>query len=189
MSRRKKRKNRSAGGEETIELVLMPFIDVFSLLTTFLLFSAVFVHIGVLEVQVPFLSNAAPPKANDQTRVISIKADVRKDSIEIITSWSKPPINEKKYMFEHNEKGIAEMHQRLVQIRVSNPTVDLVTLFTDDDVTFEKLVLVLDSIKLLSEGDPAIPVTTEGAEAKNTEESRVSSIMLYPKVVMGSVLL
>ena len=57
----------------------MPFVDIFSLLTTFLLFSAVFVKIGILEVQVPFLSNAAPPPDEKPSRSISVNVDMEND--------------------------------------------------------------------------------------------------------------
>ena len=53
MSRRKKRK-KAAYNE--IVLNIMPFIDVFSMLNTFLLYSAVFLAVGIIEVQIPYLS-------------------------------------------------------------------------------------------------------------------------------------
>ena len=76
MAGHRKKKRMGADGGGSIELNVMPFIDVFSLLTTFLLFSAVFVQIGILEVQVPFLSNSNPPDNSKPSRDLSIKLDV-----------------------------------------------------------------------------------------------------------------
>lgn len=52
MSKKKKRKQLES---QSAQLNIMPFIDIFSMLNTFLLISASFVSIGILKVQVPFL--------------------------------------------------------------------------------------------------------------------------------------
>ena len=58
MSSRKRRKQKAGFVEGApVELNVMPFIDVFSLLTTFLLFSAAFITIGILEVQIHYFRN------------------------------------------------------------------------------------------------------------------------------------
>lgn len=165
-----------------IELNIMPFIDVFSLLNTFLLFSAVFLSIGIIEVQIPFLTNAPPPK-QEKTRVFSVNVDVEPEKIELTTSWSAAPVNEQKQTFALNETGVAELHTKLIALRGQNQETDLITLFSEDDVTYEKLTMVLDSIKFLKEGDPVFREIDS-----NTKESRPSPF-LYPKVVMGSVIL
>jgi biopolymer transport protein ExbD len=67
---RRRRAKRPGIGYRDIELNIMPFIDVFSLLNTFLLLSAVFFSLGMLEVQLPFFSNA-PQKDSKPTRDLS----------------------------------------------------------------------------------------------------------------------
>ena len=91
--KQKKKKKRKAIKYRDIELNIMPFIDVFSLLNTFLLMSAVFIAIGVLEVQIPFLSSA-PPDTKDNERTLDISVDVEKEKIEVTTVWSRAPENE-----------------------------------------------------------------------------------------------
>jgi hypothetical protein len=166
-----------------IELNIIPFIDVFSLLNTFLLFSAVFVATGIIEVQIPFLSSAPPPK-EDLERSISVKVDLSKDKIECITSWSPGPENEQKWSFSNNKDGMKELHARLVQIRKENPTSDKVTFFTEDDVIWENISGVLDSIKLREEADPVF--NSPPVDGKPGAPDREN---LFPKVVMGSVIL
>ena len=48
------------------KLLSWNIIDIFSLLCTFLLFSAVYVSIGIQTVQVPFFTNAASDKKDDE---------------------------------------------------------------------------------------------------------------------------
>ncbi len=165
-----------------IELNIMPFIDMFSMLNTFLLFSAVFLSIGIIEVQIPFLTNAPPPK-QQKTRNLQVNVDIEPDKIEVTTAFSAPPENEQKTTYALNESGVAEMHARLVSIRQQNEDTDLVTLFSGDDVTYEKLTLVLDNIKFRNEADPVFR-----EKDPRTGELR-TSVFLFPKVVMGSVIL
>ena len=61
------------------ELNIVPFIDVFSMLNTFLLMTAVFTAIGIIEVQIPFLTSAPPPK-EELTRSLDVKVDMEKDA-------------------------------------------------------------------------------------------------------------
>lgn len=182
----KKKKKKSAGGDSTVELNLMPFIDIFSLLTTFLLFSAVFVQIGILEVQVPFLSNAAQPDDEKPSRTIVVNVDVQKEKLAIETSWSAPPEDQQKHEYSHDEQGILEMHNKLVELRIENAETDKVTLFADDDVPYEQVSKILDAVKLLREGDPPVP---NSDTASPDQDDRMSKIYLYKKVVMGSVML
>lgn len=183
----------AGGGTETVDLNLMPFIDIFSLLTTFLLFSAVFVHIGILEVQVPFLTNAPPPPTKS-SRSISVKVDLGEKNIEVITEYSEPPVDQRKYNFEHTDTGVASMHKKLIEIRQSTPENDKLTFFVDDEVTYEKMTRVLDEIKFVSQGEPQFKEIADdsGEEDDPAAKQKLSGDGqngLYPKVVMGSVLL
>ena len=76
MSRKKKKRSIPY---KDVELNIMPFIDIFSMLNTFLLFSAVFLSVGVLEVQIPFLSNQPPPDDPKDSRLFQVNVDVSKE--------------------------------------------------------------------------------------------------------------
>lgn len=178
-----KRKKRKTVKYRDIELNIMPFIDVFSLLNTFLLMSAVFLSIGVLEVQIPFLSSA-PPDTKDTERTLDVKVDVEQDKIEVTTSWSKPPENEEKKEFSLNKTGLAEMHKLLIEIRRSNTSVDKVSLYTEDEVIWKDVAAVIDAIKSRLPGDPVI-VPKDGTDT----EKAIAAEFLFPKVVMSSVML
>jgi biopolymer transport protein ExbD len=178
-----KKKKRKSVKYRDVELNIMPFIDVFSLLNTFLLMSAVFLSIGVLEVQIPFLSSA-PPDTKDTERVFDVKVDVEKERIEVTTSWSKPPVNEEVKRFDLTKAGAAELHKHMVNIRKANPDTDKVSLFTEDDVIWKEVAMVIDAIKSRLPGDPIIA-------PKNASdiEKAIAAEFVYPKVVMSSVML
>ena len=177
---KKKRKSKEA---PPVELNVMPFLDIFSLLCTFLLFSASFVTIGIHEVQIPFLSNAAPDKKDDD-RSLSVKVDIRMENVEVSTSWSKPPVNEENFTFPRDKNGLSEFHSRLIRVRSENKTVDKVTLFVDDGVNYAQIIEVLDQVTTKNENDPGFaanpPPDLKEGEGPND---------LFPKVVIGSVML
>ncbi len=68
---RKKRRKKHEVKVKSAELNIMPFIDIFSMLNTFLLISAAFINLGIIKVQVPFLSNA-PQDKTKPTRTLEI---------------------------------------------------------------------------------------------------------------------
>jgi biopolymer transport protein ExbD len=182
----RKKKKRSIPYKD-VELNIMPFIDIFSMLNTFLLFSAVFLSVGVLEVQIPFLSNQPPPDDPKDSRIFQVNVDVSKEQVEIQTSYTRPPEQAQKFPFPNNPQGIKLMHQKLADIRKQNAATDKATVFSEDDVSWESLSAVLDGVMLRVEGDP---VFAPAKDAKNREKAEIDAkTFLYPKIVMGSVML
>jgi len=181
VSRRKKK--RPQAKYKDIELNIMPFIDVFSLLNTFLLMSAVFIAIGVLEVEIPFLTSAPPPP-KDSERTLEVKVDMMKEKVEVVTSWTKPPVNERKESFDVNPAGLIALHKHMVEVRKQDLESDKVQLFTEDDVLWKDMAAVIDAIKLRKDGDPIFPVKS-GSEI----EKAMSAEFVYPKVILASVIL
>ena len=177
-----KKKKRSIKASEP-ELNIMPFIDVFSVLTTFLLISAAFLSMGIIEVQIPFFTNAPPSKEKPQ-RSLTINVEVEKTKIILKTEYTAAPVNKDEKEYELNEDGLDQLHRALVTLRQKEPDSDKVTLFSEDDVVYNDLVKVLDAIKNLKPDDPRIKVTDD--KVANTERELGQ---LYKKVVMGSVIL
>tara|TARA_B100001094_G_C17952713_1_gene681428 strand:+ start:292 stop:843 length:552 start_codon:yes stop_codon:yes gene_type:complete len=183
VSRRKKITDKQVKYKGPPSLNIMPFIDIFSILNTFLLMSATFVNIGIIQVQIPFLSSAPAKEEKDKpTRTMSLKVNVDKAKAILTSSWSSAPIDQKVEPFTIDESGMEALHKRLVKYRTEVPKTDKVTVFSDDDVTFENLTAVLDSIKSLRPGDPKI-------YTKDKDGLEKSSVYLYEKVVLGSIML
>jgi biopolymer transport protein ExbD len=178
-----KKKKRRAIKYRDIELNIMPFIDVFSLLNTFLLMSAVFLSVGILEVQVPFLTSA-PPEKKEEERSLDIKVDMEKDKIEVIAAYNKPPINEQKRQFKVDKTDIANLHKFLVELRRANPETDKIQFFTEDDVPWRDIAHVLDAIKVRNPNDPVF-----ATKSMSDLEKKLAAEFLFPKVVMASVML
>jgi len=153
-------------------------------LNTFLLTSAAFVTLGVIKVQIPFFTNSEDQ--SKPTRTLEVKVDAQKDQIVLDTSYSMAPVQANKKTFPSDERGIASLHEALVRIRTDSKDTDLVTFYTDDDVTYEQVVKILDAIKLRKENDPVFSIDQKG-DGNNAE--LIDRVFVFPKVVMGSVIL
>jgi biopolymer transport protein ExbD len=176
---RKKKKIGQEISSGSAELNVMPFIDIFSLLCTFLLFSAVFISIGIHTVALPFLSNAASSKSKDDKpkRVLSLNISLEKNRIELRKSWSLPPINKSSESFANSREGLEDFHKNLLQVKSENPSLSQATVFIDDDVTYENISKLLDNLTLKFSSD------------KITAGSSGVIQQLFPKVIFGSVIL
>lgn len=190
----RKRKRRTVEYKD-VELNIMPFIDIFSMLNTFLLFSAVFLSMGILEVQIPFLSSSPPPDDPKEAREFKVSVDVSKEQVEIQTSYSMPPEQMQKFPFPMNKEGIDQMHAKLTQIRKENPDTDKATLYSEDDVLWDNLSQVLDGVMIRLDKDPVFAVPKDALKGKEKDPKArekaelLTKVYVYPKVVIGSVML
>lgn len=180
MSRRKHKKRRVIKYRD-VELNIMPFIDVFSLLNTFLLMSAVFLAIGVIEVQIPFLTSA-PPEQKPTEKSCDVKVDMEKEKIEASAANCRG-VDAKKDL-KPDKPGFKELHNYMVAIRKSNQDTDKVSFFTEDDVLWKDIAAALDAIKLRAPGDPVFQPKSDSAS-----DRAMAMEFVFPKVVMASVML
>ncbi|MCY4444649.1 MAG: biopolymer transporter ExbD [Proteobacteria bacterium] len=185
MNSRRKRKFKMHEDSGPIDLNVMPFIDVFSLLTTFLLFSAVFINIGVVEVQAPFFSNKETEKPEKTKRTISVNVSIDSEKIELETFYETGERDSNLKTFDLSDSGITAMHKALIDTRVKYPLTDKMTLFVEDDVGYDSVMKVVDAIKFLAKGEEnVIP-----SDPNKDPQSKTNQVYLYPKVVMGNVIL
>ena len=68
--------------------------------------------------------------------------------------------------------------------RQANPAQDKLTFFSEDDVIWENVSAILDSAKFRKQADPKFPLKNE-----KTGETTPDEQFLFPKIVMGSVIL
>lgn len=190
----RKRKRRTVKYTD-VELNIMPFIDIFSMLNTFLLFTAVFLSVGILEVQIPFLSNSPPPEDPKEAREFKVAVDVTKEQVEVQTSYSMPPEQLQKYPFPNNPDGLKKLHEKLVQIRKDLPETDKATIYSDDEVLWDSLSQVMDAVMIRLDTDPIFPAAKDALKAADKDTharekaESAGKVYVYGKVVMGSVML
>ncbi|MDQ3234626.1 MAG: biopolymer transporter ExbD [Pseudobdellovibrionaceae bacterium] len=183
MSKKHKRRSSGGAGPDAPELNIMPFIDIFSMLNTFLLVSAAFIGLGILEVQVPFLSNSSEVK-EPPSRSFNIRVDVADAEIKVTSEWTEQPFDKDVKTFKVDDADFARFHQEMVALRVKAPENDKVTIFSDDSVKYEILIKAIDAVKTMKENEPR-PALPNADELRKTGKD----MYLFEKVVIGSVIL
>src|SRR5262245_27095494 len=119
-------------------LLLVPMIDIFTVLVTFLLMTAVFARITILQLDLP--SSAGGPVSEPTFRLEVI---VRKDGLELTNGATRiatlPTVNS-----EYDLKTLSEL---ALSLKRDHPDVDNASVLLEADVRYDSLIQVMDAIR------------------------------------------
>jgi biopolymer transport protein ExbD len=146
------RRKRAKRTRKPAELMLVPMIDIFVVLVTFLLMTAVFSRIAILELDLPSSASAAVSEP-----VFRLEVIVRAQGLEL-TNGSRliatiPNVND-----EYDLKSLSELAQALKR---DYPDADDASVLLEPQIEYDHLVQVMDAIR--SAELPAEPEATETA--------------------------
>ena len=170
-----KKKIRNKIKNSEIELNVMPFIDVFSLLCIFLLSSAIFLSVGTHRVQIPFLSNAQTSSSIKTEDIPDLNLSVSVSKILLEIKEGTKEVRNKN--FDMDDAGLRALHAILLSVKESSPKAEKITVFFTNDVIYEDVIRILDVVKFKKYNN---------GSASNTLDQNGSS--LFAKVVFGSIL-
>jgi biopolymer transport protein ExbD len=120
------------------ELLLVPMIDIFTVLVTFLLMTAVFARITVLQLDLPSAagSNVVEP-------AFRLEVIVRKDGLELTNGTTKiaalPALNG-----EYDLKTLSDL---ALSLKREHPGVDSASVLMESEVRYDSLIQVMDAIR------------------------------------------
>ncbi|NBO37372.1 biopolymer transporter ExbD [bacterium] len=162
-----------------------PMLDLFSVLIIFLLATSVFSATGETRIEVPFLSSQPPPKQEDidknPEKTVNLTIDTSSVKYQQATTASSVPVDE--FEVPLTEDALDKVQARIYAIRKENPKFDKVTIFTQQEVNYEKLVLVLDAVRELRPGRTPIPFPADYKFPSGVDASN-----LVTKIVLGNVI-
>ncbi len=150
---------KSGGRDSNVEVNLVPFIDLMSVLITFLLITAVWSQVSMIQLG----SSIYGKKTSDQITPpppiadIPLRLDVKESGFRLI-------VGPEKYTFEkkNNEWSTVELVERLEVVRQMYPDKSDATVTVDNEVPYEKMILGMDA--LLGGGFSSISIATVEAE-------------------------
>ena len=178
-----KRRKKVAG---TFEINVTPMIDMFSVMITFLLATAVFSSTGQTRVEVPFLSSKPAPTQEevDKTPLRLVTVIVENKVVKMESSLSNNSSSVQKSEFANDPRGLDDLQAKLYQLRQQDPKFDKVTVMTELDTKYENLVNVVDAMRELKAGRPPIPNAPDFKVPVGIDANA-----LIPKIVLGNVIL
>jgi len=160
MIRRHHRKRR---GEETPGLDVTSFLNLMVVLIPFLLISAVFSRITILELSVPTSAGGSVLK----TPNFAIEVIVRKKGLEIANGSSVEAAIPKK----NDQYDMQMLYEMLKRLKAQYPEKDDATVLMEPDIEYDYLIKIMDAVR--------------GAEVQMEGSDEVKKIVLFPNISIG----
>ncbi len=148
-----------SGRSANTDVNLIPFIDLMSVLITFLLITAVWTQVSMIQLG----SSIYGKKTSDQITPpppiadIPLRLDVKESGFRLIVGPDKYNFDKK-----NNEWVTTELSERLAVVRQMYPDKADATVTVDNEVPYEKMILGMDA--LLGGGFGSISIATVEAE-------------------------
>jgi biopolymer transport protein ExbD len=149
------------------ELLLVPMIDIFTVLVAFLLMTAVFSRIVILQIDLPSSSGAAPTEPTFRLEVI-----VRKDGFDLSDGKQViatiPKVND--------AYDLKALTQKAVDVKREHPEANDASVLSEPRVPYDDLIQTMDALRSAeipaaegsaSWGKPGAPPTTKMALFSN----------------------
>src|SRR5512144_2972933 len=165
MSRRYRNRAKTESFDTDIMRVLnlIPMMDILTVLVIFLMITAVFTHITIMELNVP--THAGGTAVNMPN--FSIEVIVRKAGLEIANGSSVEAAIPKK----DDKYDLELLSKMLIRLKEQYPQKEDATVLMEPDIKYDYLIEIMDTVRGAAE-------RTEGSkEVKNT--------VLFPKISIG----
>lgn len=150
----------SSGRSANVELNLVPFIDLMSVLITFLLITAVWSQVSMIQLGSSIYGKKQedqdvtppPPKAD-----IPLRLDVKDFGYRLVVGSDKIQINKLDGSYDK-----AQLLERLKKVKETYPEKSDAVITVDDELPYDNLITGMDTLN--QGGFPSISVSTVGAE-------------------------
>lgn len=160
MSRRKLRKRRN---QETPHLDVTTFLNLMVVLIPFLLISAVFSRVTIMELSVPTSAGGAAV----DTPNFSIEVIVRKAGLEIANGHSVEAAIPKK----DDQYDMEMLSKILMRLKSSYPDKEDATVLLEPEIAYDYLIQIMDAVR--------------GTEIREDGSDEVQKIVLFPDISIG----
>lgn len=151
--------------EQPKELDVTTFLNLMVVLVPFLLITAVFSRIAIVELNLPSAnSSTQSDKANFRVEVI-----VRESGIEIGNGKTVIAALPKK----EGEYDLARLSRYMVSLKEDNPKTESASVLLEPTIPYDYLIQVMDVVRSVQ-----IPNTAEPAEEETAEEDRPEFVQL-----------
>jgi biopolymer transport protein ExbD len=158
------------------ELMLVPMIDIFTVLVTFLLMTAVFSRITIMELELPS-ADGGPATAEPEFRLEVI---LRSEGFEL-TNGTAVIATVPKAGGEYDLAALSKLAQSL---KLEHPDVDDASILLEPRVEYDDLIQVMDAIR--SAEKPADGgVATVAAVNAGTDGARPERVALFTDIALG----
>ena len=172
------RKRYKRAPRKATELMLVPMIDIFTVLVTFLLMTAVFSRITIVELQLPSAKSTTTAAPRFRLEVI-----VRDQGLEL-TNGSALIATIPKVNGAYDLKSLAEL---AIALKRDNPDADDASVLMEPTIAYDHLIQVMDAIR--SAEMPADPNAATPAAAPQAPDAKGAPgpvrVALFTDIAVG----
>ena len=159
-----RRYHRKRGREETSGLDVTSFMNLMVVLVPFLLISAVFSRVTIMELNVPTSAGKAALNAPN----FAIEVIVRKEGLEIANGLSVIAAIPKK----DDQYDMQMLHEVLMRLKSRYPEKEDATVLMEPEIEYDYLIQIMDALR--------------GAEVQVEKGSdEVEKMVLFPEISIG----
>ena len=163
------------------ELLLVPMIDIFTVLVTFLLMTAVFSRIAIMQIDLP---SSAAPKPSEPT--FRLEVIVRQDGFELSDGKQQIATIPK----ASGAYDLNALTDRVLMVKREHPTSEDASVLSEPKVPYDELVQVMDAVRStdvpatdeLVAGQP-VPAAPAGAAGVSAPQS--VKVALFTNIALG----
>ena len=164
------------------ELLLVPMIDIFMVLVTFLLMTAVFSRITIIELDLPSSASTEVTEPTFRLEVI-----VRDEGFEL-TNGSALIAAIPKVNGEYDLKTLSEL---ALSLKRDYPDADDASVLLEPDIAYDHLIQVMDAIRSAEVPTAADPKVTDPEErgpqtdVHETPDTKPTRVALFTDIAVG----
>jgi len=150
-------------GKQELEINITTFLNLMVVLIPFLLISAVFSRVTIMELSVP--TSAGGSALN--TPNFAIEVIVRKKGLEIANGSSVEAAIPKK----DDQYNMQMLYEMLKRLKAQYPEKDDATVLMEPDIEYDYLIQIMDAVR--------------GAEVQMEGSEEVKKMVLFPNISIG----
>ena len=159
--------------QKPAELLLVPMIDIFSVLVTFLLMTAVFSRITILELDLP-----SSQSTGASAPVFRLEVIVRKQGLELTNGTrliaTVPSVN--------GDYDLATLTRLATALKQDHPEANAASVLLEPDIAYDHLIQVMDAIRT-TELPPEEAAPT--SEVHQVADARPVRVALFSDIAVG----
>jgi biopolymer transport protein ExbD len=163
------------------ELLLVPMIDIFTVLVTFLLMTAVFSRVAVMQIDLPSSVSSKPAEPKFRLEVI-----VREDGFEL-SDGKQAIATIPKVSGAYDLNALTE---RVLAVKREHPTAEDVSVLSERKVPYDELIQAMDAIRSaeLPAADPLVApqaVSEARPGAPGVGAPQTVKVALFTNIALG----
>ena len=152
------------------ELMLVPMIDIFTVLVTFLLMTAVFTRITILELDLPSAASGAVSEPTFRLEVI-----VRQEGLELTNGTQRIAVIPK----VNGEYALETLSELALSLKRDYPEAKAASVLLEPEIEYDHLIHVMDAIRTAE-----APAAQE-AKTGEVADSKPVRVALFTDIAVG----